>query len=79
MSARYYSIALLLAVLLLPLTIHAQVTFYTPPSYAGYGNLFTADFNGDGKPDLLTSDGTMNLGKGNGTFTTGTPVTGTPF
>jgi hypothetical protein len=57
----------------------SQVTFFTPPSYAGGGNTFVADFNGDGKPDTLASDGTLNLGNGNGTFTTGTPVTGTPL
>ncbi|MGA6982089.1 MAG: FG-GAP-like repeat-containing protein [Candidatus Sulfotelmatobacter sp.] len=58
---------------------HSQVTFFTPPSYAGGGTIFVADFNGDGKPDILASDGTLNLGNGNGTFTTGTPVTGTPI
>ena len=40
----------------------------------------TADFNGDGKPDLAvtnSSDGTLSifLGKGDGTFTTVTPLT----
>jgi hypothetical protein len=35
-----------------------------------------ADYNGDGKPDILTSDGTMNLGNGDGTFKLGTPVSG---
>jgi hypothetical protein len=79
MSARYYPIALLLAILLLPPTIHAQVSFFTPPAYAGSGNLFVADFNGDGKPDLLSSDGTLQLGNGDGTFTTGTRVSGTPL
>jgi hypothetical protein len=68
-SARYYSIALLLAILLLPVTIHAQVSFYTPTTtFVGGGNLFVADFNGDGKPDLLDSGGDMNLGKGDGTL-----------
>jgi hypothetical protein len=32
------------------------------------------DFNNDGKQDLLTSDGTMNLGNADGTFTPGTNV-----
>jgi hypothetical protein len=36
--------------------------------------VYVADFNGDGKLDLLSSDGTMNLGHGDGTFTAGTPV-----
>ncbi len=57
----------------------AQVSFFTPPTYAGVGTIFVADFNGDGKPDILASDGTLNLGNGDGTFTTGTPVTGTPL
>jgi hypothetical protein len=52
-----------------------QITFFTPPSYNGTAN-FAADFNGDGKPDILSSDGTLQLGKGDGTFTTGTPVSG---
>ena len=46
-----------------------------PPTYAGAGTMFVADFNGDGKPDILSGDGTLQLGTGNGTFTTGTPVT----
>jgi hypothetical protein len=53
----------------------AQVTFFTPPIYNGAAN-FVADFNGDGKPDLLSVGGTLLLGKGDGTFTTGTPITG---
>jgi FG-GAP-like repeat len=53
-----------------------QVSFFQPPTYAGSGNVFVADFNGDGKPDILTSDGTMNLGNGDGTFKTGTAVSG---
>jgi hypothetical protein len=45
--------------------------------YSGGGNVFAADFNSDGKLDILTSDGTMNLGDGDGTFKTGTAVSGT--
>jgi FG-GAP-like repeat len=56
----------------------AQVSFFTPPTDAA-GPIFVADFNGDGKPDILASDGTLNLGNGDGTFTTGTAVTGTPL
>jgi hypothetical protein len=51
--------------LVLCLPARAQVSFLQPPPYAGTGNLFVADFNGDGKLDLLTSDGTMSLGSGN--------------
>jgi len=54
-----------------------QVTFFTPPTYAGSGGaIFVADFNGDGKPDILSADGTLNLGNGDGTFKLGTPVMG---
>ena len=56
------------------LSAQAQVSFFQPPTYAGSGNVFVADFNGDGKTDILTSDGTMNLGNGDGTFKLGTPV-----
>lgn len=48
----------------------AQVSFFQPPTYAGNGDVFVADFNGDGKPDLLTADGIMNFGSGDGTFKT---------
>jgi hypothetical protein len=54
----------------------AQVSFFQPPTYAGTGATFVADFNGDGKLDLLTSDGTMSLGNGDGTFKPGTAVSG---
>ena len=58
--------------------LSAQVSFFQPPSYSGSGTLFTADFNGDGMLDLLSTDGTLELGNGNGTFTAGAPVTGQP-
>ncbi|MFL6307054.1 MAG: FG-GAP repeat domain-containing protein [Candidatus Sulfotelmatobacter sp.] len=60
-------------------TAHAQVSFLQPPTYPGSGNLFVADFNGDGKPDLLSGAGTLAVGKGNGTFTAGASVSGTPL
>jgi len=60
-------------------SLYGQVSFFQPPSYAGSGALFSADFNGDDKPDLLSSDGTLQLGNGNGTFTAGTQVPGTPL
>ena len=46
--------------------------FFTPPTFPGSGEAISADVNGDGKPDLLFFDGTVLLGKGDGTFTTGT-------
>jgi hypothetical protein len=71
-------LSLLLGDVIAPV-VHAQVNFSTPPKFAGRGPVFVADFNGDGKPDILTSDGTLNLGNGDGTFTTGAPVSGTPL
>jgi hypothetical protein len=46
--------------------------FVVPPTFSGNGQKFAADVNGDGKTDLVFSDGTVLLGKGDGTFTTGT-------
>jgi hypothetical protein len=64
----------LLGMVLAPFA-RGQVTFFTPPTYTGAAT-FVADFNGDGKLDMLGSDGTLNLGNGDGTFKLGTPVTG---
>jgi FG-GAP-like repeat len=57
----------------------AQSPFFVPPSFVGNSQTVTADLNGDGKPDLVSANGTVLLGKGDGTFTTGTSlsVTGT--
>jgi len=55
-----------------------QVNFSTPPTYGGSGNVFVADFNGDGKPDILAG-GTLNPGNGDGTIATGAPVKGQPL
>lgn len=59
-------------------TARSQVSFFQPPAYAGAGTLFVADFNGDSKPDLLSGDGALDLGAGNGIFTAGTHVSGKP-
>jgi len=71
--------ALSLLSFVLSLPAQAQVSFSQPPTYAGSGQLFVADFNSNGKPDILTSDGTLNLGNGDGTFKAGTAVAGTPL
>jgi hypothetical protein len=68
-------------VLAAPLAV-GQVSFFTPPGFDDGLPLFVADFNGDGKPDILastgnSSSGALNLGNGDGTFTLGTPVPGT--
>jgi hypothetical protein len=67
--------ALLYLLLFLSLPTQAQVPSSVLLIFAGSGLVYVADFNGDGKPDLLTSDGTMNLGNGDGIFTPGTNVT----
>lgn len=75
LAARVIVFALLAAI---SLPAHAQVTFSTPPSWSvGNGPIFVADFNDDGKPDILSASGNLSLGNGNGTFTTGITVTGT--
>jgi len=53
----------------------AQITFFNPPTFVG-GTDFVADFNGDGKPDLLGSNGGLLLGNGDGTFAAATYVAG---
>jgi hypothetical protein len=59
--------------LFLPLA-YGQVSFFMTPTYPASENVAAADFNGDGNLDLVGRDGTVLLGKGNGTFTTGTKV-----
>lgn len=69
---------LAIAVVATTLPTYSQISFFQPRAYSGTatGNPFVADFNGDGKPDILSTDGTMNLGNGDGTFTPGTSVVG---
>jgi hypothetical protein len=57
-------------------SVHAQTQnlFFQPPIYQGSGQTVTADLNADGKADLISADGTVLLGKGDGTFTVGTPL-----
>jgi len=82
-SSRFgFSVRLLLTVALLgfvcPRVTEGQITFFQPPTYIDSAD-FTADFNGDGIPDLLSRDGTLQLGNGDGTFRMGTPVPGSQF
>jgi hypothetical protein len=42
---------------------------YTSNTYTPILGLITADVNGDGKKDIICSDGVVLLGNGNGTFT----------
>lgn len=68
--------AFFLSVILISLAspLQSQISFSQPPTFSGNGNIFVADFNNDGKPDLLAANGTMNLGNGDGTFKVGTSV-----
>lgn len=68
--------ALFFASFLFSLPATSQVAFFQPLTFTGCSS-FVADFNGDGKPDLLCFDGTLNLGNGDGTFKPGTNVSGT--
>jgi hypothetical protein len=52
-----------------------QTLFFQPPLYTAPRETVTADFNQDGKPDLVNVKGTVLLGNGDGTFQTGTPLT----
>ncbi len=63
------------------LPTQAQVSFFQPPTYSGGGNLFVADFNGDGKSDILAASlaSTLDLGNGDGTFQPGTAISGVPL
>jgi hypothetical protein len=76
-TLRTAPLSLLFFVLSLP--AQAQVSFSQPPTYAGSGQLFVADFNGNGKLGILAANGTLNLGNGDGTFKAGTAVTGSPL
>jgi hypothetical protein len=59
--------------------VFAQVSFFQPPTFQGTGHIIVADFNGDSKPDVLTSDGTLQLGTGGGAFASPTTIPGTPL
>lgn len=55
----------------------AQISFYQPMTFSdGAAPLFVADFNGDGKKDILCSYDCLNLGNGDGTFKSVTPPAG---
>jgi len=59
----------------LVLTSNGDGTFQSPTSYVVPGAqviVRVGDFNGDGKPDIVTSDLSVLLGNGNGTFQTPT-------
>jgi len=54
-----------------------QVSFFAPiPFTGGGGTAYLADFNGDGKPDIMTSAGVLSLSNGDGTFKTFPAIAG---
>jgi FG-GAP-like repeat len=59
--------------------VQTQAIFSQPPAYPGTGVTASGDFNQDGKLDLVTADGTVLLGKGDGTFRSGVSVSATDF
>src|ERR1700687_1184863 len=72
--AKRVAVILLLLFLSSTARAQAQTLFFQPPSFSCNGAIVTADFKQDGKPDLVCADGTVLLGKGDGTFATGTPL-----
>jgi hypothetical protein len=54
-----------------------QISFFATPTYSGSAAV-VGDFNQDGNLDIINSAGTVLLGKGNGTFTTGTTLSNVP-
>jgi len=83
--ANYVLVGVVLPLALLPCcplpwaVAQGQYNFIVAPAFSASGNLFVADFNGDGKPDLLDSFGNLLLGNGDGTFAAGPSVAGTPL
>ena len=79
------SVAFIVGMLLLwflRIPAQCQVTFFSPPTYTVVGPpLFVADFNGDGKLDLLGGipgqGGSLQLGNGDCTVAKALPVPGT--
>jgi hypothetical protein len=55
---------------------NGQVSFFAPIPFTGGGTAYLADFNGDGKPDTMTSAGVLSLSNGDGTFKTFPAIAG---
>jgi FG-GAP-like repeat/Abnormal spindle-like microcephaly-assoc'd, ASPM-SPD-2-Hydin len=55
----------------------SQITFFQTPTYPGTAAVI-GDFNLDGKQDIINSAGTVLLGRGDGTFATGTTLSNVP-
>jgi len=59
-------------------TFGAAITAFSSTSATGIGTMATADINGDGNKDVVSENGKVFLGKGDGTFSAGTAIT-VPF
>jgi len=57
---------------------HSQISFYGTPTIPGCAAAVIGDFNRDGNLDVINCAGTVLLGNGNGTFTTGTTLSNVP-
>jgi hypothetical protein len=71
------ALTILLLCAMAPPFVQGQVSFYQTPTYTGTAAV-VGDFNLDGKLDIINSAGTVLLGKGDGTFTTGTTLSNAP-
>jgi FG-GAP-like repeat len=82
LSSAFFCGALFSLIITEPPCAQGQVSFFSPPTYTvGGPPFFVADFNLDGKPDLLGALNTgfaVQLGNGNGTFGNPIALTGAP-
>jgi len=56
-------------------TFGAAITAFSSTSVIYIGAIATADINGDGNKDVVSGNGRVFLGKGDGTFSAGTAIT----
>ena len=61
-----------------PSPAQSQISFYGTPTIPGCAAAVIGDFNRDGNLDVINCAGTVLLGKGDGTFTTGTTLSNVP-
>ena len=65
---------LLCVFLLFPWIVTGAQTFSFTPTYPGWGPIAVADFNGDGKLDIVSQSRQVLLNNGDGTFRVGTSL-----
>jgi len=74
---RVVAILFLVAVIAAPFA-HSEISFYGTPTIPGCAAAVIGDFNRDGNLDIINCAGTVLLGNGNGTFTTGATLSNVP-